>query len=164
MKRTFPWGDQVDVIILDDSSPSSPSNDPDGVGGSGSGNEQNQNITIDLPPKETKYEVATFRTAQMYQDYMKQIPIPTLRGSVIPYDSWVGLGNSLKKLYGQPLHYLTNILLKQWDKARIGCEDEDKPLDILIHPCKAEASIWLIEEVHWLTTSHHRSSGKTVAL
>ncbi|KAL2467621.1 Protein RDM1 [Forsythia ovata] len=38
---------------------------------------------------------------------------------------------------------------------RIGAEDEQIPLDTTIHPCKAEASIWLIEEVHRLTTSHH---------
>lgn len=91
----------------------------------------------------------------MYQDYMKQVPIPTHRGSVIPFTSWTGLSKSIKQLYGQPLHYLTNILLNQWDKMRIGCEDEDVPLDTLIHPCKAEATVWLVEEIHRLSTSHH---------
>lgn len=91
----------------------------------------------------------------MYQEYMKQIPIPTTRGSIIPFNSWAALGNSLKQLYSQPLHYLTNILLRQWDRQRFGSEDEHTPLDTMIHPCKAEATIWLIEEVHRATTSHH---------
>ncbi|KAG5560180.1 hypothetical protein RHGRI_003461 [Rhododendron griersonianum] len=161
MEGPIPGKEEVDVILSDDSSPS-PSHDAHGVGGSsGSANKNsNENITIDLPPKETESdsEDAVFRRAQMYQDYMKQIPIPTHRGSVIPFTSWTGLGYSIKKLYGQPLHYLTNILLKQWDRMRIGSEDEERPLDTVIHPCKAEASIWLIEEVHRLTTSHHHLS------
>ncbi|XP_052185944.1 trihelix transcription factor ENAP2 isoform X1 [Diospyros lotus] len=105
------------------------------------------------PPKYRPGEV--IRRAQMYQEYMKQLPIPTHRGSLVPFTSWTGLAKSIKLLYGQPLHYLTNIHLMQLDKMRIGSEDEDKPLDIIIHPCKAEASIWLTEEVHRLTTSHH---------
>ncbi|MED6125020.1 Protein rdm1 [Stylosanthes scabra] len=94
------------------------------------------------------------RRAEMYQEYMVQIPIPTHRGSVIPFNSWMGLGKSMKQLYGQPLHYLTNVLLKQWDQLRIGSKDEYKPLDNLIHPSKAEAIIWLMEEVHRQTSSH----------
>ncbi|KAI9075992.1 hypothetical protein K1719_042064 [Acacia pycnantha] len=77
---------------------------------------------------------------------MKQTPIPIHHGSVIPNTSRMGLGRSTKQLYGQPLHYLTNILLKQWEQLRIGSEDEYKPLGNIIHPCKAEASIWLIAE------------------
>lgn len=96
-----------------------------------------------------------FRRAEMYQEYMKQLPIPTQRSSIIPFTSWVGLGNSIKQLYEQPLHYLTNIHLKQWDQLRFGTEDEHKPLDSIVHPCKAEATIWLIEEVHRLTSCHH---------
>lgn len=90
----------------------------------------------------------------MYQLYMKQIPIPAERGSLVPCSSWTELGKSLKVLYQQPLHYLTNILLKQWDQERMGTEDEDQPLDAIIHPAKAEAAIWLVEEVHRLTSSH----------
>ena len=97
---------------------------------------------------------ALIKSAEMYQEYMKHIPIPTHRGSVIPFTTWMGLGKSIKQLYNQPLHYLTNILLKQWDQLRIGSEDECKPLDTLVHPCKAEATIWLIEEVHRHTSSH----------
>ena len=91
----------------------------------------------------------------MYQEYMKQIPIPTHRGSVVPFMSWTGLGRSIKQMYGQPLHYLTNAQLNQWDRSRIGGEDEDRPLDTIIHPSKAEATIWLLEEVHRRTASHH---------
>lgn len=91
----------------------------------------------------------------MYQEYMKRIPIPTLRGSIIPFSTWMGLGKSIKHLYGQPLHYLTNVLLKQWDQLRLNSEDEHRPLDTIIHPCKAEATVWLIEEVHRCTSSHY---------
>ncbi|KAK1259703.1 Protein RDM1 [Acorus gramineus] len=91
----------------------------------------------------------------MYHEYMMLIPIPINRGSVIPFTTWQGLARSLKQLYGQPLHYLTNILLKQWDKSRIEVDEEHQRLDDLIHPCKAEALIWLTEEVHRLTSSPH---------
>ncbi|KAG4992975.1 hypothetical protein AAZX31_11G007500 [Glycine max] len=97
---------------------------------------------------------ALIRRAEMYQDYMKQIPIPNHRGTMIPFTSWMGLGRSMKQIYEQPLHYLTNILLKQWDQLRIGSEDEYKPLDTIVHPHKAEATIWLIEEIHRQTSSH----------
>ncbi|KAL2507185.1 Protein RDM1 [Forsythia ovata] len=115
----------------------------------------NADFTMDQPAKELTSEDWLLRRAEMYQEYMNQIPIPTLRGSLIPFASWMGLGRSIKQLYGQPLHYLTNVHLKQWDQSRIGAEDEHIPLDTIIHPCKAEASIWLMEEVHRLTTSHH---------
>ncbi|XP_061371266.1 protein RDM1 [Gastrolobium bilobum] len=105
------------------------------------------------PPFQISKDVLIIR-AELYQAYMKQIPIPSDRGSVIPFTSWMGLGRSIKQLYGQPLHYLTNVLLKQWDQLRIGSEDEYKPLDNIIHPCKAEATIWLMEEVHRQTSSH----------
>ncbi|CAL9154815.1 unnamed protein product [Musa hybrid cultivar] len=90
----------------------------------------------------------------MYQEYMGQIPIPAHRGSIIPFTSWQGLAKSVKLLYEQPLHYLTNILLKQWDQSRVGHDDEYRPLDTIIHPSKAEALIWVTEEVHRLTASH----------
>lgn len=98
---------------------------------------------------------ALMRRAEMYQEYMKQIPIPAKRGSVIPFISWQGLGSSLKHLYGQPLHYLTNVLLQAWDQRRVGTEDEPSRFDAIIHPVKAEALIWATEEVHRLTTSAH---------
>ncbi|KAL8485185.1 hypothetical protein ACS0TY_027476 [Phlomoides rotata] len=61
-----------------------------------------------------------FRRAKSYQEYMKLIPIPTNRGSVIPFTSWVGLGSSIKQLYNQPLHYLINVQLKMMDPERLG--------------------------------------------
>ncbi|XP_057960303.1 protein RDM1 [Malania oleifera] len=153
MKRTMPWNEQVDVNISSDESSSS---DVDGeVDVKPGGKLLSNSVTIDQPAKEKISEGDIFRRAKMYQEYMKQIPIPTHRGSIIPFTTWMGLANSIKLLYGQPLHYLTNILLKQWDQSRIGTEDEHRPLDTIIHPCKAEANIWLIEEVHRLTSSHH---------
>lgn len=91
----------------------------------------------------------------MYQEYMKDIPVPNCRGSLVPFTSWQGLAASLKLLYHQPLHYLTNTLIIQWDRARIGSETEHQPLDSVIHPVKAEAIIWVAEEVHRLTSSYH---------
>lgn len=94
----------------------------------------------------------------MYQDYMKKVPIPCQRGSIIPCNSWMGLARSMKQLYGQPLHYLTNILLKQWDQARFETGEEFQPLDTVIHPLKAEATIWFVEEVHRRTASYYQLS------
>lgn len=148
MKRKLPWDDQVDVISSDDSS----SSDADKEANVESAKEV---IQIEQPVKEMVSEDVLIKRAEMYQEYMKTIPIPTSRGSVIPFRTWTGLARSMKQLYGQPLHYLTNILLKQWDQLRVGSEDEHRPLDLIIHPCKAEANIWLVEEVHRLTSSHH---------
>ncbi|KAK9267002.1 hypothetical protein L1049_021396 [Liquidambar formosana] len=33
---------------------------------------------------------------------------------------------------------------------RIGTKEEHKPMSSIIDPCKVEATIWLIEEVHHL--------------
>ncbi|KAL8485190.1 hypothetical protein ACS0TY_027481 [Phlomoides rotata] len=96
-----------------------------------------------------------FRRAKSYQEYMKLIPIPTNRGSVIPFTSWVELGSSIKQLYNQPLHYLTDVQLKKMDQERLGAEDVDVRLDTIIHPTKAELIIWLMEEVHRRTSSPH---------
>ncbi|KAK7308044.1 hypothetical protein VNO77_41635 [Canavalia gladiata] len=136
MKKSFAWDNPIDASAY-------------------SPNSLRSNV-ISFPnsPTDTKFQDALIRRAEMYQDYMKQIPIPSHRGSVIPFTSWMGLGRSIKQLYGQPLHYLTNTLLKQWDQLRIGSEDEYKPLDNIIHPCKAEATVWLIEEIHRQTSSH----------
>ncbi|KAL6873463.1 hypothetical protein ACP4OV_013545 [Aristida adscensionis] len=98
-------------------------------------------------------EGALTRRAEMYQQYMKHIPVPSYQGSVIPFTSWMGLGRSMKQLYEQPLHYLTNALLKKWDQQRVGSDDEHRRLDAVIHPVRAETLIWATEEVHRLTTS-----------
>uniref|UniRef100_A0A1J3H776 Protein RDM1 n=1 Tax=Noccaea caerulescens TaxID=107243 RepID=A0A1J3H776_NOCCA len=104
--------------------------------------------------RDVEDEGSLLRRAEMYQAYMNLIPIPTNRGSLIPFTSWVGLSISIKQLYGQPLHYLTNVLLRRWDQSRFGSDSEDQSLDSIIHPCKAEATIWLVEENHRLTSSH----------
>ncbi|XP_065863258.1 protein RDM1-like [Euphorbia lathyris] len=150
MKRTIPWDGHIDLISSDDESLSPGPVETNGV------DQPNfsPKIAIDQPLKEMTIEDVLMRRAEMYQDYMNKLPIPSLHGSVIPFSSWVGLGKSIKKLYGQPLHYLTNILLNQWDHLRLYNEDKLKPLDIMIHPIKAEATIWLVEEMHRLTASH----------
>ncbi|CAF2099230.1 BnaA05g16980D [Brassica napus] len=112
-------------------------------------------LPIDRPPTVSEEdEVSLLMRAEAYQGYMKELPLPTSRGSLIPFTRWVGLGMSIKELYGQPLHYLTNVLLQRWDQARLGGDSEDQSLDLIIHPLKAEATIWLVEEIHRLTSSH----------
>uniref|UniRef100_M1DJ63 Protein RDM1 n=2 Tax=Solanum tuberosum TaxID=4113 RepID=M1DJ63_SOLTU len=91
----------------------------------------------------------------MYQEYMKVVPMPTQRGFVIPFTSWVGFATSMKEFYAKPLHYLTNVQMKKFDQMRLGADNEDVPLDTIIDPGKAEATIWIIEEVHRCTSSHH---------
>ncbi|XP_073109714.1 protein RDM1 isoform X5 [Elaeis guineensis] len=148
MKRAAPW-EQSHPVSSDDSSDSDSDDDKMASSKHSTRNGGSQSS------KDIKPEGALIRKAEMYQEYMKQIPIPAHRGSVIPFASWQGLAKSVKQLYGQPLHYLTNILLKQWDLSRVGSEDEHKPLDTIIHPAKAEALIWVTEEVHRLTSSPH---------
>ncbi|KAB1669918.1 hypothetical protein ERO13_A10G118400v2 [Gossypium hirsutum] len=156
MKRALPWSDQVDVISSDESSSSSSSSSSySSLDVEVQVNDGTKNVAVDQPPKELSSDGLLIRKAEIYQEYMKQLPIPTQRGSVIPFTTWMGLGRSIKQLYGQPLHYLTNILLKQWDHSRVGSEDEHRPLDIIVHPCKAEATVWLVEELHRQTSSHH---------
>ncbi|KAG8636731.1 protein RDM1 [Manihot esculenta] len=152
MKRTMPGIEPIDVISSDESS----SLDGDTKINDGADAQQlSLDSTLGQPIKEMTFEGGVIRRAEMYQEYMRQLPIPACRGSLIPFSSWVGLGQSIKQLYGQPLHYLTNVLLRQWDHLRMGGEDEQKPLDIVIHPSKAEATIWLVEEVHRRTSSPH---------
>ncbi|XP_051125394.1 protein RDM1 isoform X2 [Andrographis paniculata] len=120
-----------------------------------SSDEESDSSKNDEPLPELSTEAILFRRATSYQEYMKLIPIPTNRGAVIPFTSWSGLGSSIKQLYKQPLHYLTNIHLKGLDQERFGADNEHFPLDMIIHPVKAEASIWHIEGVHRLCASPH---------
>nr|XP_016433259.1 PREDICTED: protein RDM1-like isoform X5 [Nicotiana tabacum] len=113
------------------------------------------NLNIGQGVEELVSEDALLRRARMYQEYMQLVPIPTQTHSTIPCISWAGLAASIKKLYGQPLHYLTNLCMKQRDQMRVGADDEVDPLEMLIHPTKAESSIWLMEEVHRRTSSPH---------
>ncbi|KAK6777785.1 hypothetical protein RDI58_024503 [Solanum bulbocastanum] len=93
--------------------------------------------------------------ARMYQEYMKLVPMPTQCGFVILFTSWVGFATSMKEFYGQPLHYLTNVQMKKFDQMRLGADNEDVPIDTIIDSGKAKATIWIIEEVHRSTSSHH---------
>ncbi|XP_068650555.1 protein RDM1 [Aristolochia californica] len=145
MKRGGNW-DQAYTLSSDSSS-----DDEKESGGAKGGNGK---AVTEVSRYVTSEGVVT-KQAQMYQEYMKSIPIPTLRGSVIPFTTWQGLAKAIKKLYGQPLHYLTNVHLKQLDLSRFGSDDEYQPLDAIIHPVKAENTVWLMEEVHRRTTSHH---------
>lgn len=146
----MPFDDQVDI-----SSDESSSSDAE-IGGL-AGKQSIDDISIVQPANEIISEEAlVLRRAQMYQEYMKELPIPSERGAIIPFYSWTGFGKSTKQLYKQPLHYLTNICLKQLDQNRIGADDEDIHLDTIIHPAKAEVFLWMMEETHRLTTSPHR--------
>ncbi|CAA0806610.1 Protein RDM1 [Striga hermonthica] len=144
MKRPLPSNDQLAISSDDSSSFSSSDEDIDVF--------RSQQLN-DEPP-ELSPEAWLLRRAQSYQEYMKLIPIPSNRSTVIPYTSWTGLGSSMKKIYEQPLHYLTNIQLRCMDQERLG--GDAVPLYRIIHPCKAEASIWIIEEAHRLTSSPHQ--------
>ncbi|KAJ4837331.1 Protein rdm1 [Turnera subulata] len=178
MKRKLPWSDahhDYDCESSHDSSSSGgeiedpvPSPHPstsdamlEDVGAFGDAHNLNSHkvttgAAVDKSAEEISPEGMLLKRAEMYQEYMKGIPIPVRRGSVILFSSWTGLGKSLKQLYGQPLHYLTNVLLKQWDQQRIGSENEHVALDFIIHPVKAEATIWLIEELHRISPSPHQ--------
>ncbi|XP_072997112.1 protein RDM1 isoform X3 [Typha latifolia] len=145
MKRPAQW--EKSLAVSSDDSSDSDSEDNAGL--------KNENGRPGQSSKDIKFEGVLIRKAEMYQEYMKHIPIPAHRGSVIPFTSWEGLAKSVKQLYGQPLHYLTNILLKQWDQLRVGSDDEHQSLDAIIHPVKAEALIWVTEEVHRLTSSKY---------
>ncbi|WMV50630.1 hypothetical protein MTR67_044015 [Solanum verrucosum] len=80
----------------------------------------------------SSYDYEVLRRARMYQEYMKVVHMPTQRGFVIPFTSWVGFATSMKEFYGQPLHYLTNVQMKKFDKMRLGADNEDVPLDTII--------------------------------
>lgn len=96
------------------------------------------------------------RLAKEYQQKMKHIPIPETRRPTedIMFITWHTLTSSMKQAYGQPLHYLTHVLAKQWDRSRSGTDDEEKPMDNIIPQGKAEAIIWGVEEIHRLCTSY----------
>ncbi|XP_048541567.1 protein RDM1 isoform X2 [Triticum urartu] len=146
MKRAAPSEEPVELSSGDDLS-----SDSDDEAGNGKGE---NSFRLPMSSKSTApAKGALIRRAEMYQEYMKHIPIPDHCSSLIPSTSWLGLGRSVKQLYEQPLHYLTNILLRQWDQQRVGSDNEHQPLDAIIHPMKAQALIWATEEVHRLTTS-----------
>ncbi|KAE9596474.1 hypothetical protein Lal_00007720 [Lupinus albus] len=97
MKRSFPWEDE-EIDYDSSSSSSSDSSTPLPTTTTTTNH-------IPHPPLHITSQDVLIKRAEMYQDYMKQIPIPSHRGSIIPFTSWMGLGRSIKQLYGQPLHY-----------------------------------------------------------
>ncbi|KAL9228310.1 hypothetical protein vseg_003904 [Gypsophila vaccaria] len=147
----MPLGHQVDLVSSDDDVDMEVDDAP-------SAQQLRIETEISQPAIVKSAEGSIYRRAKMYQEYMKKVPIPKQRGSTILCNTWLGLAKSMKELYGQPLHYLTNVLLKQWDQARFETGDDYQPLDTVIHPLKAESTIWLIEDVHRRTASYHQLS------
>ncbi|XP_020590654.1 uncharacterized protein LOC110031668 [Phalaenopsis equestris] len=148
MKRSFPWEEAVTISLIDSSD-----SDSDSVEDKQDRAKRNKKDCSSENLENITSEGTLIRLAGMYQEHMKRIPIPTFSGSVVPFTSWQGLAKSLKQLYGQPLHYLTNTLLKQWDSERLGSDNEQQPLDTVVHPVKAQTLVWLTEELHRLTAS-----------
>ncbi|XP_057424266.1 protein RDM1-like [Lotus japonicus] len=91
--------------------------------------------------------------AKKYQKQIKIMPIPAGRIENGIFFTWEELAKSLRILYGQPIHYLTYKLIKQWDEAMIGNGDEKKALVAMFGFSKAESTIWGVENIHRLTTS-----------
>ncbi|KAK6933185.1 Protein RDM1, plant [Dillenia turbinata] len=91
---------------------------------------------------------AFIKQAKIYQQKMKSIPIPTSREYEIFFETWQDLAQAMKSLYGQPLHYLTNVLLKQWDLSRIEIKGKKLSMDEIFDEREAEDLVWLVEEIH----------------
>ncbi|XVE99564.1 hypothetical protein REPUB_Repub03eG0210000 [Reevesia pubescens] len=106
-----------------------------------------------------KPENEVIKEAKNYQECMKQLPVPVSleSSSVLPFITWQKLAESMKQKYEQPLHYLTHVLLKQWDESRARSNNNElmKPIGNVIHPSKAEATIWVVEEFNRQFASHH---------
>ncbi|CAJ1842049.1 unnamed protein product [Sphenostylis stenocarpa] len=97
---------------------------------------------------------ALLEVAREYQKQMEKKPVPTHRlNHDIVVVNWKGLGKTLKTLYGEPLHYLTQNVCKEWDKSRFGSENEEKPLNVILSWREAEDTVWKVEAVHRLCTS-----------
>ncbi|GAB4827466.1 hypothetical protein Ancab_034350 [Ancistrocladus abbreviatus] len=108
------------------------------------GKEDNGGVKLqEEAPEELVYR------AKIYQQHMKRILLPKPSGFAAKYNTWVELAMSIEEFYKQPLHYLTFVLLKQWDELRDGKE----PLHKISNVIEAEATVWLIEDVHRLTTT-----------
>ncbi|KAL8158248.1 protein RDM1-like [Apium graveolens] len=151
MKRAMPFDDQVDISSDEESSSE--------LDIAELAHKLAGDVSIDQPePTDVvmTIENVVLREAEMYQDFMMHLTIPTQRGAIVPFSSWREFGNSMKEIYKQPLHYLTNVFLRQLDQNRIGADDVDKRLDTIIHPAKAEVFLWMTEEIHRLTTSPHQ--------
>ncbi|OMO96847.1 Protein RDM1 [Corchorus olitorius] len=104
-------------------------------------------------------ENEVIKEAEKYQEYMKllSVPVTVESPSKLPFITWQDLAKSIKQKYGQPLHYLTHNLLKQWDESRANNKNEinNNPIGNVIDPLKAEATLWVVEEFNRQFASHH---------
>ncbi|MFQ6652958.1 hypothetical protein Gotur_024593 [Gossypium turneri] len=117
--------------------------------------------------KEPENEV--IKEAKKYQEYMKKFPVPepisvSVSLETSSFITWEKLGESMKQKYEQPLHYLTQILLKQWDESSgNGINNNNievmimkkQPIGNVIDPRTAEATVWVIENFNRQFVSHH---------
>ncbi|KAG8481028.1 hypothetical protein CXB51_025789 [Gossypium anomalum] len=78
--------------------------------------------------------------------------------------TWEKLGESMKQKYKQPLHYLTQILLKQWvESSGNGINNNNievmiikkQPIGNVIDPRTAKATVWVIKIFNRQFVSHH---------
>ncbi|KAL1080055.1 hypothetical protein V6Z11_D10G264900 [Gossypium hirsutum] len=100
---------------------------------------------------------------------MKKFPVPepisvSISLETSSFITWEKLGESMKQKYEQPLHYLTQILLKQWDESSgNGINNNNievmtmkkQPIGNVIDPRTAEATVRVIENFNRQFVSHH---------
>ncbi|KAK7374840.1 hypothetical protein VNO80_08283 [Phaseolus coccineus] len=103
--------------------------------------------------KQTLDPEALLELAKEYQTKMENKDIPRDGVKEMMVVNWKGLAKTLKTLYGQPLHYLTQKLCNEWDKSRFGSDNEEKPLSAIFSWREAVDTIWRVEAVHRLCTS-----------
>ncbi|GLT78554.1 hypothetical protein SLA2020_500850 [Shorea laevis] len=73
MKRAMLWSDEVDVISSDESSSEAEVDENDGT----------SNSPTEQPPQELSRQGMLMKRVELYQEYMKEVPIPAQRGSVM---------------------------------------------------------------------------------
>ncbi|KAK7273005.1 hypothetical protein RIF29_14051 [Crotalaria pallida] len=91
--------------------------------------------------------------ATKYQKCMKKWVVPEARLNETVIVNWQSLVKTLRRMYGQPMHYLTIKQCKEWDKSRLGSEDEGKPFESIMKLKDAEETLWHVERVHRRCTS-----------
>ncbi|GLT99606.1 hypothetical protein SLE2022_170350 [Rubroshorea leprosula] len=136
MKRAMLCSDEVDVISSDEFSSEAEVD----------GNDGTCNSPTEQPPQELSPQ-GTFKTWVSSRFCLSLQISHFLSGSC--------LLTVLLLARKQHLTVTMVIVSGKWEQLRFGSEDKDTPLDIIVHPCKAEATIWLIEETHRHTTSSH---------
>ncbi|XP_022635271.1 protein RDM1-like [Vigna radiata var. radiata] len=112
-----------------------------------------QRPTPSFKSKQSLDPEGLLEVAKEYQKKMEKKSIPRERLKEMVVVNWRGLAKTMKTLYGQPLHYLTEELCKEWDKSRIGSKNEEKALNSILSWREAEETVWKVEAVHRLCTS-----------